>query len=410
MARKRKSLADTLREASNDSELKEASQKVKKLHAPEDVSSEAQKSDPEVVDSPSEHPNRSGQQDTPSEQSTRTPQKDSPSARSAQQDSPTGQTEQAAGLSNQTPQPDTPSEHLNTEDSQKPQNLLSEEPITIKSNSHKKLYEFLKHNPDIVTNYENLQELTGIPKGTLRNALRSLQHKGLISKENYRENNHKRQGLRIVTKHPNLTPQANTPTGQTTWTDPKPSKIDRFYLSNSERGGSGEGGEIEPAKDPMKTQLLSLSNSDIEYHWPALAQVGFGNHQVRQIVEELEKIGRSMEYVLRSFDHIEYWLNYGDGKDGQGEPVAHKLNYIFKSLAKTGYFSHPAGYMSPEELAEKEARIEAERIRKEREKREEEEFKEWKQSLSEKEYKELLKDKKGPEDQWLKYKWRERKK
>jgi hypothetical protein len=402
--RRRKSLADTLRAQSDGTALEDASEKVKKLNASESSSSKADTSEQSTENTPIEHPNRTAQLDTPTGQSNRTTLQDSPNKRPVQPDSPTGQSKHASGLSNQTPQLNTPSEHPSIKESQEPQNFLSQESITLKSNSHKQLYDFLTHNPDIVTNYENLQALNGIPKGTIRNALRSFQHKGLIHKENYRENNHKRQGLRIITKHPNWTPQVKTPTGQATWTDQKHSKIDRIYLS-SERGGSAEGGETEQAGDPIKHQLLSLSNSDIEYHWPKLAQVGFGSHQVQQIVNELEKTGRSTEYVLRSFDHIEYWLNHGDGRDGQGEPVASKLNYIFKSLAKTGYFSQPSGYISPEELAEEERKKELERIKNKRHERMLLEFEEWKKSLSEEEKDDLLKNRRGPKDKWLWHKF-----
>jgi uncharacterized membrane protein YukC len=122
-------------------------------------------------------------------------------------------------------------------------------------------------------------------------------------------------------------------------------------------------------------------------------------------VNELEKTGRSTEYVLRSFDHIEYWLNHGDGRDGQGEPVASKLNYIFKSLAKTGYFSQPSGYISPEELAEEERKKELERIKNKRHERMLLEFEEWKKSLSEEEKDDLLKNRRGPKDKWLWHKF-----
>ena len=337
-----------------------------------------------VVNTPTGHPNRTPQQDSPTEQ---TPQPDSPS-----------------GLSNGTPQQDTPTGHPNINEGREPQNLLDQRTIPIKSKNHKYLYNFLIKHPDIVTNYENLHALTGIPIGTIRNALRSFERKDLIFKGTYRENNHKKQGIRIIVKHPNGTPQQDTPTGQATWTGQIPSKIDRFYLSSSLGGGSAEGGgqdQVSQSGADCDDKLLSLSDSDIEFHWPRLASYGFGGHQIRQIVSELKKVEKTREHVLRGLDHIEFEIEHDQLVDKNGAKVGKVCDWAYRSLAKNGYYRRPEGYVSPEEQADRDAAEAARQNKQAKYERAVAEFEEWRAEISEEKRQELLKGKRGPEQQWL---------
>lgn len=367
-----------------------------------------QRSEPENSNEQEQSPGS----DTSTEQSNRTVQPDSPigqSNRTTQQDSPPEQATQPGrplGQSNQTPQQDIPTGHPDVDKDQEPQNLLSQKAVSIKSKNHKLLYDFLTKHPDIVTNYENLHALTGIPKGTIRNALRSFESKGLIFKGIYRENNHKMQGIRIIVKHPNWTPQSDTPTGQSTWTVQSHSQIDReISLSKSSGGGSAEGGGFDPVnqsgEDTADAKLLSLSDADIGFHWPNLANYGFGARQIKQIVTQLHKANKTREHVFRGLDYIEFEIEHDQLIDKEGNKVGKVCDWAYRSLAANGYYRQPEGYISPEEQADRDAAKEAKQRRQAKYDRAVAEFEEWRAEMTEEEKQEHLKGKKGPEQQWL---------
>ena len=183
-------------------------------------------------------------------------------------------------------------------------------------------------------------------------------------------------------------------------------KIDRknsVYLSN--QGGGVEGGE-KSEKENTESKLKSLSDSDIEFYWPNLMRHGFGTNQIHQIIERLKKVEKALNYIFRSLDYAEWELEHGKMTDKNGESVRDPNSFVFSSLAKHGYYRRPPDYISPEEQAEEDARKEAERIKKAREKREQEEFEAWKKSLSDETYQEIMKHKKGPEEPFLKNYWK----
>jgi hypothetical protein len=288
--------------------------------------------------------------------------------------------------------------------------LIQSKKTPFKSKNQRVLYELIQENPNIVTTYNDLHAMTAIPKTTIRDALRLFERKGLILKNKYVSSDGF-QGLHIKLRHTIPTHHPDTPSRVSRSTDESSSKIDRFYLSSG-RGGSTEGGVQEGGfqSDSSAEKLTSLSNADIQFHWPCLAGTGFGVHQIQQIVERLQKVEKPLTYIFQSLDHIEFELENGQLQDRNGSSVQDPCSYAFNALAKHGYYRRPHGYISSQEQAEEDARLEAEQLRKAREKKEEEEFQAWKQSLSEEEYRELIKDKKGPEEKWLKHKWREKKK
>lgn len=69
-------------------------------------------------------------------------------------------------------------------------------------------------------------------------------------------------------------------------------------------------------------------------------------------------------------------------RDKNGEPVSHPLNWVFSSLARTGYYRRPQGYVSPQEQAERDAAAEEERLKNAREERKNSAFEAWRSGLS----------------------------
>lgn len=163
---------------------------------------------------------------------------------------------------------------------------------------------------------------------------------------------------------------------------------------------------VSRARSP-RAMLLALTDEDIAFFWPSLARVDFRRGQIAQIVERLESLGGSLADVRKSLDHADFELGAGPLLDARGAPVADPRAYVFHAIAKTGYYRRPPGYVSAQEQAELDAAEEARRLAKARAEREEAEFQTWKMSLDPRALLALLEGRRGPEEVWLRTKWRE---
>lgn len=129
-------------------------------------------------------------------------------------------------------------------------------------------------------------------------------------------------------------------------------------------------------------QLESLTEEDVSFHWPNLAKAGFGTCQIRQILTRLFQVGIGAENLAQGLTYAEWELEHGTMRDKNGEPVTHPLNWVFSSLARTGYYRRPQGYVSPQEQAEIDAAEENEHLKKARDARKKSAFEAWCASLS----------------------------
>lgn len=150
-------------------------------------------------------------------------------------------------------------------------------------------------------------------------------------------------------------------------------KTDRKHLSVFS-------GERNPGNVILQPE--SLTEEDIRFHWPNLAKAGFGTCQIRQIVARLFQVGIGAENLAQGLTHAEWELEHGTMRDKTGTPVAHPLNWVFSSLARTGYYRRPQGYISPREQAEIDAANEDDRLRQAREARKKSAFEAWCADLS----------------------------
>lgn len=129
-------------------------------------------------------------------------------------------------------------------------------------------------------------------------------------------------------------------------------EIDRKTLSISS----------EEAKVQTVASLLeSLSDNDIAFHWPKLAEHGFGTDQIRQILARLVQVNAGPERVMQGLTHAEWELEKGRMRDKSGNQVSSPVRWVFKILAHQGYYPRPEGYRSPEEQAELDAATEQKR-------------------------------------------------
>ncbi len=129
-------------------------------------------------------------------------------------------------------------------------------------------------------------------------------------------------------------------------------------------------------------RLESLSEEDVAFHWPNLAKAGFGTCQIRQILARLFQVGIGAGTLAQGLTYAEWELEHGTMRDKNGEPVSHPLNGVFSSLARTGYYRRPQGYISPLEQAEIDAAEEDERLKKARDVRKNSAFEAWCAGLS----------------------------
>ncbi len=170
-------------------------------------------------------------------------------------------------------------------------------------------------------------------------------------------------------------------------------------------------GEGEPKKGSP-----SLTAEDIEALWPALAARGFTLATYTRAVHLLALKSHDPAGLTLALDYADTFFAdqpKGQEKTFEGTPILDPIAYILGSLSKSGTFRRPVGYLSPDELAElnerarnatlaqAEVSMQAE-LQKAAQKAQDSEYAAWRSGLSSSELSQLLKNKKGPEEQWLK--------
>ncbi len=258
-------------------------------------------------------------------------------------------------------------------------NLTDPKPLT-KTRQQKTVFGYLAANPDIITSVNNLSEILAIPPATLRKTLTLFERSGRIRKSRIGND-----GLRIVFLNPTWIDQTVRPHGLTMWSDQKDSKKDR------------------------KESSLSFSSKTFELTWPNLHRVGFGPEQIEQVLQNLAAQQKSPDRLVRSLDHAEWELERGVMADKNGNPVADPCSWVFTALARTGYYRRPAGYVSPEEQAARDAEQDARAVTTARKQAETAQFETWRDSLSPDDLAAAMVGYPGgPRDAWLRACWKRR--
>lgn len=241
------------------------------------------------------------------------------------------------------------------------------------------VYGYLAANPDIITSVNNLSEILAIAPTTLRKILTVFVQGGAICKTRIGND-----GLKIQFIGEKRSDQTVRPNGQT------------------------NGQTILTSRKKDREEDLSISHEALETSWPTLARAGFGLNQIEQIHAALAQLGKSPDRIVQGLDHAEWELAEGKMLDKQGQPVADPCAWVYRSLASQGYYRRPAGYVSAEEQAERDAIEEAKALTRTRENARQERFRAWLQSLSGEEKENVLAGRIGPEEAWLKKEWAKR--
>jgi len=298
------------------------------------------------------------------------------------------------------------------EPSEDPQNILLKPKSPIRSRNQKKIFDYLQRIGSQTTTLTYISNITGVPYSTTRRIVSKFQAEGLIY---YKTLFVKDVGwcakiwiIKSEGEPPNRAVQMGGMNERYEWAISNASKIDResIYL---EEGGVGGDGQDQPGNSSSSSEarLNQLTDEDIAFFWPKLHQSGFGAHQVQQIVQRLSKVDKKADKVIQGLDHAEWELDQGKMTDKEGNPVGNPCSYVFSSLAREGYYRRPAGYISPEEQAELDAKEEADRLQQLGKEKKESQFKAWKANLPEEELNQILAGKthKGPTDPWLRQYW-----
>lgn len=344
--------------------------------------------------------------DSPNGQSISDTQTERPSAVDVQIERPNRTSEQPkrttrsntqTGQSIRTPKPDTLKIF--------PSKTALKNPI--RTEAQKALWSYLCTQGDHITTNDAIAGNLGLPLGTVRRVLRFLEEAGYITKEPWREGWN--QGIYIAvhgekTEQANWTPKANTQNGQSTWTvqmdSPSSPSLDR---------------KIEEEQSIYK-RLKNLKQDDIDFHYPALAAIGFGPTQIEQILGRLETVGKNPDRLFEAMEYADWEIDNGGIKDKEGKQVNNPLGFVFQSLARGGYYRKPKGFVSQDELAARDARERAEDELKAQEAADTAAFEVWRRGLSPEDLARLKSEAEkaskflGPEEVWLKTAWKNKEK
>jgi len=140
-------------------------------------------------------------------------------------------------------------------------------------------------------------------------------------------------------------------------------------------------------------RLLTLSDGDLVFFFPNLAKLGFGIIQLRQVIEKLEATGKSSDRLQVALEHANYeWgpTQHLPLTDASGNPIMKPLDYVFSTLARTGYYRRPEGYISPDEQAELDQEAELRALANVRERVEQAKFDAWLTNLADEEREKIL--------------------
>ncbi|HML54557.1 hypothetical protein [Solidesulfovibrio sp.] len=350
-----------------------------------------------------------GQEDKISGQDERTTQTDKVSG---QPDKITGQNERttqtgnATGHDKRTDQADK----VNGQDTNLP--LFLPNRSAPRTSGQKLVLEYFMRQGSHIANYDVIAAQTRLPYRTVRRGIDKLVSLGWLTKQAWYQGSSR--GLKF-----NFHPQ----TGQ----DGRTGQTDKIIGQDERTGGqdirtrypdkTSEQDERTSQTDknppPYKEKIdrenlsISLTSERITLTWPHLSRSGFGPDQLVQIGQALAELGKSADKVLQSLDHAEWELEHDAMCDKDGQPVADPCSWVFRSLARTGYYRRPKGYVSPEEQAAKDAEAEAKAVTVARQAAEQAQFETWRDGLTPDELADAMRGHPGgPKDAWLKSVWK----
>lgn len=136
--------------------------------------------------------------------------------------------------------------------------------------------------------------------------------------------------------------------------------------------------------------LAAVTQDTLQIHFPRLSLEGFMADSLRQVISENQKGGRSCANIWEGLEHAEWQLENGGIHDKEGKPVSSVAGYVFKALAKNGFYARPVGYVSRQEQYMQERAAWLKQAEETREQLLNQEFKHWRERLTLQDEQELL--------------------
>lgn len=270
--------------------------------------------------------------------------------------------------------------------------------------AQKTVLEYFQRAGSHISTYRVVAKETGVAHGTVRCVIDKLVNIGFLRREPWGKGSYR--ALRFIVSDPTeqtkRADQFNTRAQQTSPTN-KPNRPIQQTSSTEEF----HRGTQQVFKIDRENLSISLTSERIALTWPNLARSGFGPDQLAQIGQALAELGKSADKIMQSLDHAEWELERDQMRDKDGQPVADPCSWVFRSLARTGYYRRPKGYVSPEEQAAKDAEAEAKAVTVARQSAEQAQFETWRDGLSSDELADAMRGHPGgPKDAWLKTAWK----
>jgi len=341
--------------------------------------------------------NRAGQEDNRAGQRNRTKEQDK---RAVQLGTMLGQ-DKGAGQRGRTIEQDN---RAPKQDSSEPSRgyipVLLDSPAAARTPAQRRVLNYFETHGSHVSNYDKIIKETGLPYNTVRKGINKLIAAGCLSKTRWSQGS--ARGL-LFTYHGQ--------TGSFNRAEQKSSLIGQNNGAEQRGRTKEQDNRAEQRSTPIMKidrKNLSISLTTLQTSWPTLARAGFGLEQIEQIHAALAQLGKSPDRIVQGLDHAEWELAEGKMLDKQGQSVADPCAWVYRSLASQGYYRRPAGYVSAEEQAERDAIEEAKALARTRENARQERFRAWLQSLGGEEKENVLTGRIGPEEAWLKKEWAKR--
>ncbi|SHJ63142.1 hypothetical protein SAMN02745165_02817 [Malonomonas rubra DSM 5091] len=199
------------------------------------------------------------------------------------------------------------------------------------TSNQKAVFEWLKQHPDVITQYEEIANNTGVKRETVRKIIGVFKKYDWITTE--RANKAAVQGIHII---------SNLPEGEQwekglvirTGKDIPLDYRDRKTLSYSD--------EQTKTKTSYES-LRQLTDEDIAEQYPHLFAGGFGMSEIRRLIDHWKKFDTQPINFYQSLNHAD-WAFEHKLKDAKGEPIG--VGYVFNALKRHGAYDRPIGYKS----------------------------------------------------------------
>ncbi len=199
------------------------------------------------------------------------------------------------------------------------------------TSNQKAVFEWLKQQPDVITQYEELSNNTGVKRETVRKIIGVFKKYGWI--KTVRANKAAVQGIHIISNLPKGEEWEGGLVIRTGVASPLDNR-NRKILSY-----------VEEKKDAETTydKLKQLTDEDLAEQYPHLNAGGFGVSEIRRLIEHWKKFDLKPVNFYQSLTHAD-WAFEHNLKDAKGNPIG--VGYVFNALKRHGAYDRPVGYKS----------------------------------------------------------------